>query len=144
MNKKLFSFLLLAFALFAPFAFAQTAPGNSTPFLEELANDPFWSLPDFRVFLVYAVAGTVGVIGNYVNRWLKGEIAGNLFTYLFVTFPKATVATGVAFYTTALTIFLSGQLDNATLGNLCLTGFLAGYAIDNVVNKGDARLQDIK
>lgn len=87
---------------------------------------------------VFIAVGALGACSHWLKKWLRNEIAGSLFDYLFRDHPKDT---GLALFTLvglACTAWLGGQLDTLDLRSLISMGFLAGYTVDSAINKAAA------
>lgn len=104
-----------------------------------LVNLP--STMEAQIFYALLVAGTVGMLSNYLVKWAKNEIAGGLINYL-VTNSRAT-ALSLFTYVGISCGAIYGQAfhvgDSATFvgwGLVLWLGLINGYGIDNIVNKG--------
>jgi len=96
-----------------------------------------WRSPELVHFAVLFAFGCAGVLGNYFWKWITDQIAGSLWTYLWLDHRKRTVASfcciaGWAVWAVDPTLTWSQTI------NLALS---TGFAIDVLVNKATAREQ---
>lgn len=86
---------------------------------------------------MYIIPGLVGIVAHYVSKWSRGEITGNLFCYLFIDYPRATVATLMAFLASAAALAATGGISLSTDPLMLIgAGFGIGWACDSGINKG--------
>lgn len=113
------------------------------------APDSLWhfliNLPttmEAQLFYGLMLAGSLGMIANYIVRWARNEIAGSLLAYLIEQNPRGTVLslctyTGVAIGAIATGAFTAGP--SATFvgwGWVLWMGATNGFMIDNIANAG--------
>lgn len=100
------------------------------------------STMEAQIFYGLMLAGSLGMIANYIVRWARKEIGGSLFTYLIKQNPRGTVLslctyTGVAIGAITTGAFIIGP--SATFvgwGWVLWLGATNGFMIDNIANKG--------
>ena len=93
---------------------------------------------DLMPLAIYLLAGLLGIAAHYLAKWAKGEITGNLFCYLFVNYPKNTVAVLMAFLASAAAMLAMGSISiNTDVMMLMGAGFGIGWACDSGFNKGE-------
>lgn len=100
-----------------------------------------WHGTDGQLILLSFVCIFVGLFTNYLVRWAKDEIVGSLWCYLMHQTPRRTTLS-VFGCISAVGTMLSSQTfwtDGNFIGwnKAALICFLAGYAIDNSINKGE-------
>lgn len=113
------------------------------------APDSLWhflvSVPttmEAQLFYGLMLAGTLGMIANYIVRWARNEIAGSLLAYLIDQNPRGTVLslctyTGVAIGAIAAGAFTAGpSAAFVGWGWVLWLGATNGFMIDNIANKG--------
>ena len=86
---------------------------------------------------IFTFVGICGMFAHYGKMWLRDEIAGGLWTYLFHSKPKSTILALFILLGADFSAFLLGQLDTLTTAQLILTGFMVGYTCDSALNDGD-------
>lgn len=111
---------------------------------------------DAQVFYAMMLAGTAGMLANWVVRWAKGELPC-LATYLFKINPRRSLLAFITYIGTALTAVMSGVFmsDASAMGevagcvvedgtkhfvgwlNVLWSGAGTGFAIDATMNKGE-------
>jgi hypothetical protein len=95
-----------------------------------------------QLFYGLMLAGTLGMIANYIVRWARKEIEGSLLAYLMEQNPRGTVLslctyTGVAIGAIAATAFTIGPGNTFVgWGWVLWMGATNGFMIDNITNKG--------
>lgn len=95
---------------------------------------------DMVKFLVLLGFGCVGMIANYVYKWLRDEINGSLAHYLVGSHPRRTLLALATLCGYALTTVISPVLDGAGWGVVINMGLTTGFAIDALVNKADRQV----
>lgn len=96
------------------------------------------TLHEMMPLWVYLVSGLLGMVAHYVTKWAKGEIIGNLFSYLFLDKPKATVAALMAFLMSAAALLATGGISLSTEPMMLIgAGFGIGWTCDSGLNKGE-------
>ena len=105
-----------------------------------LANLPFTM--EAQLFYGLMLAGSLGMLANYVVRWARNEITGSLRAYLFEQNPRGTVLslctyTGLAIGAIASNAFTFGEAATFVgWGWVLWLGASNGLMIDNIANKG--------
>lgn len=105
-----------------------------------LGNLPFTM--EAQIFYGLMLAGTLGMIANYIVRWARSEIRGSLYAYLFEQNPRGTVLslctyTGMALAAIASNAFHFGEgAAFVGWGWTLWMGASNGFVIDNIANKG--------
>lgn len=96
------------------------------------------SLPPIALALVfYLGSGIAGIVAHYFKKWAAGEIAGSLFCYLFLDYPKKTILTLMMFLASAAGLLALGSITvNTDHLMLIGAGFGIGWSCDSGVNKG--------
>lgn len=104
-----------------------------------LAQLPF----TLEASMMYALVlgGTLGMIGNYTIKWLRGDIEGSLIDYCFRYHFKATLLSFFGFLGLAITSVYSGIFTSESGGfvgwaNVLWFGLTNGFAVDAIANKG--------
>ena len=87
------------------------------------------------------LAGAVGMVANYLVKWAKGEIEGNLWCYLVKDKLRATVLSfssyvGVAVASIAAGIFVTDGGIFVGWSTVLWFGVTNGFAVDAIANKG--------
>lgn len=90
------------------------------------------------------IAGTLGMIANWLVKWLRGDIAGSLWCYLFHQNVRGTVLSLFSFIGLALTSITANVFvaeGGAFVGwtNVLWFGLTQGFAVDAIANKGDRK-----
>lgn len=122
------------------------------PTVAELKAEPV-SLWDFlaalpttfeaQVFYGMLIASALGLMGNYIVKWMNKDIAGNLVCYLFFDNPRGTIKS-VALSLAGIITYISAHLyagENDGFvgwGNVLWFGVLNGFFFDSIANKGQA------
>ncbi len=89
----------------------------------------------FQQFIVYILAGFVGIYSHYVKKWLEDEVKGGFGKYLFGDHPKHTIATVLTFIGSGVTYVFMGT-EVANWPSLLTLSFTMGYSLDSAINKG--------
>lgn len=88
------------------------------------------------------LAGSLGMIANYIVRWARKEIDGSLLAYLVSQNPRGTVLSFCTFFGVAITAiatdaFVAGSAKQFVgWGWVLWMGASNGFVIDNIANKG--------
>ena len=90
--------------------------------------------PVSRVAIFVAV-GCVGIVAHYLKAWLRDQITGSIWKYLFVDQPKQTGYTVFTLASAAFTMYAAGQLP-PDVNTLVFLAFTTGFTCDSVVNSG--------
>lgn len=112
------------------------APGDLGTFLKGLP-----ATQEAQIFYALMGAGSAGMAANWVTRWTRGEI-GNLFQYLFNQNARATVGSFLTFAGTGMAAIYAHAFNVGPdslfvgWGMVLWLGAVNGFAIDNIVNKG--------
>lgn len=101
----------------------------------------FWGSFEMQIMVGLLAAGAVGMIANYVVRWARNEIEGNLFCYLFVTHARGTL---LAYFTYISAMIAAISMNSFTGENggfvgwrvVLWFGIMNGFAADAILNKG--------
>jgi len=89
------------------------------------------ALTQFGVLMLF---GLIGIIANWLAKWMFDQIEGSLFDYLFRHYPKRTASAFAVF--TAYALFTAvTSLDGAGWSIVVNLGLTTGFAIDALVNK---------
>lgn len=96
---------------------------------------------EFQIAIAVIVLGAVGVFFNYAVQWMKKQIEGNLWGYLFVDNVRGTLLSFVTTCGVGLAGITSGmfEMEDGTFIGWFRTFVLAfgnGYFWDAVLNKG--------
>ena len=86
-------------------------------------------------FYLFVVVGLIGFFSHYLKKWLREEITGSLWKYLFRDKPKATGLAIFTFVGTAFAMFIGGQIPAET-NTLLMLAFTTGYMVDSAMNSG--------
>lgn len=113
--------------------------GQGESFLTFLSRLP----ASFEAQIFYAVAlfGLVGMMANYSVKWMRGEIAGSLISYLFLHNIRATLlsyATTIGVGIGAITagVFETGSGEFVGWFNVMWVSLTNGYMWDAALNAG--------
>lgn len=136
--------LFVAVLLYVPLAALAQAPriaeirGNESllAFLQRLPGTF-----EAQIFYALVLFGLVGVFVNYFVRWLKKDIAGSLFAYLFRDNVRGTLLSFVSAVGTGLggiSIGFFETPDGQFIGwmNTMIVAFGNGFFWDTIANKG--------
>lgn len=95
-----------------------------------------------QIFYAILLGGLVGMLLNYWIKWLRNEISGSLFGYLFVNNMRGTmlsfvsaVGTGIAGITAG--VFETGGGDFVGWFNVLWIAVSNGFFWDAAANKGE-------
>jgi hypothetical protein len=91
---------------------------------------------DFQRLGVFTGAALAGSFGHYLKKWVRGEIVGSLYRYLFVDHPRATVSMVFTLLGTVGGMFLAKQVQTLDLSQLLALSITTGYTVDSVTNRG--------
>ncbi len=83
-------------------------------------------------FLLFLLAGFVGLFLHWFKKWSRGEIAIGFIAYM-ITEKKHSIASVVALFSAIVTMYVGGDIE-LTKQSLALA-FMAGYSIDSAINK---------
>jgi hypothetical protein len=83
----------------------------------------------------FMVAGSAGLLANFVNQRLKGQIDTPLYEYLFLRAPARTAASVLSLIAAAFAAVAIGGLEEMKLTTAVAAGFTSGWAIDAGVNR---------
>ena len=102
----------------------------------------FWGSFEMQIMVGLLVAGALGMIANYVVKWARGEIAGNLFCYLFVTNVRGTLLAYITYIGAMITAIAMDSFSGANGGFVgwrvvLWFGIVNGFAADAILNKGE-------
>ena len=96
--------------------------------------------------ILYGVllSGVVGMVANYTVKWARGEIAGSLWQYLFLTQFRATLLSffgymGLAITSIAAAIFSTSDGQFVGWATVLWFGATNGFAVDAIANRGDRK-----
>jgi uncharacterized membrane protein len=94
-----------------------------------------------QLFYALLLAGTLGMMANYVVKWLRDELQGSLFTYLFRTHVKGTLLSLTGSISLAITsigtgIFTTDAGIFVGWSTVLWFGVTNGFAVDSIANKG--------
>ena len=92
-----------------------------------------------HLWTVVYILGLLGMVSHYFKKWLRKEIAGSLFDYLFRDHARDTAYAVFAYSGVVASALLAGQFDALTLKQIALPAFLLGYTIDSALNKASAK-----
>lgn len=88
----------------------------------------WFALHPFVSFGTYQIAGLLGMVIHFLKLDVKGQTADDIKTY-FKENVKNTIAA------TVITLFAAGTAF--AMGQGLMAAFLAGYAFDSALNKGN-------
>ncbi len=100
------------------------------------------STQEAQVFYALMLAGTLGMMASYAIKWLKGDITGSLWKYLFEQNLKSTLLAFLTYVGTALAAIYADAFhvgpDSVFVGWGMVMWLAAvnGFSIDAIVNKG--------
>lgn len=91
--------------------------------------------------LVYFGFGMFGIVIHWLVKFFKGDIAINLFTYLFINNFKATCLTVLGLVVGEFLSYSSGIVSSDTpFQTLIGIGFMSGYTADSALNKAESNI----
>lgn len=95
-----------------------------------------------QLFYALFLAGFLGVTAHTLLAYLRGDIQGNLFKYLFLQYPKQTTLAYISLIGSdfaAIGAHLFQTADGTFVGwlNVLAQGFTLGYAVDSISGKSD-------
>lgn len=82
-------------------------------------------------------SGMLGMAGNYLFKYLRDDIRGSLWNYLFRDHPKSTALAALVLAGWAVTAVTSGLVQTAGWTVVINLGLTTGFAIDALVNKAN-------
>lgn len=94
-----------------------------------------------QIFIALMLSGTLGVFAHYFHKWLHDEISGNLFSYLFMQYPRRTLLSFSAYVAWVVGLVGTGLFTTPSgefvgWGVVMILGFTNGYGVDSLANKG--------
>lgn len=94
-----------------------------------------------QIFYALILSGVLGIMAHYVHKWMKDEIQGSLWSYLFVQYPKRTAMSFGAYLAWIMSLIGTGVFVTASgefvgYGIVLILGFTNGYGVDSLANKG--------
>jgi len=95
---------------------------------------------DLVKFWVLLGSGFVGMLANYLFKWLRDEIAGSLWFYLASSHPKRTMLAVATLVGYAGATMVSPALDGAGWSVVINLGLTTGFAIDALINKAERKV----
>lgn len=85
------------------------------------ASHPLWT------FLIFEVAGILGMITHFLKKDIQGQTADDIVSYFKNNFKRTLWAT----ITTVFAVFTAFIMSQGLMA-----AFLAGYAFDSALNQG--------
>lgn len=82
------------------------------------------------------ISGLLGISANWVVKWARNEIEGNLFDYLLRDHPRNTVLSLASYVGFALATITAGALNGSGWFTVLWLGVTTGFSVDAISNKG--------
>lgn len=94
-----------------------------------------------QIFYAVALFGTLGMFANYAKQWLKGQITGNLLSYLFHDNLRGTLLSFSAAIGTGVGGIMAGVFETSSgdfVGwfNVMALSVMNGFTWDSTLNGG--------
>lgn len=94
-----------------------------------------------QLLIGLTLAGTVGMLANYLTKWAKNEIDGSLWCYLFHENKRRTALSfftyvGLSITSIAAHIFTTDGGTFVGWSTVLWFGVTQGFAVDAIANKG--------
>jgi hypothetical protein len=117
--------------------------------IKAIPNDSLWQflmqLPmtmEAQIFYALLIGNLIGMAGHYFKQWGTGEIAGNMWAYLVVEYPRKSMLSLFGIITLSATEVATGLFVTAEgmfvgWALVLLSGIKTGYAGDSLLNEGD-------
>lgn len=103
--------------------------------------------------LIFIASGMIGMIAHWYKKKRRGEVNGNLISYMLADYPGRSFTTLTTFLTIAygaaasgaidglnlphfVELLSNGKLDTGTVGVIA-SAFMLGWTLDSAVNKGN-------
>jgi hypothetical protein len=103
--------------------------------------------------LVFIAAALIGMVAHWYKKYKRGEVQGNLISYLLADYPGRSFSTLLTIITIAFGAATTGAIDGLDLSvfwNMLLHGkahiptisvvssaFMLGWTLDSGINKGN-------
>lgn len=84
-------------------------------------------------FTLYLIAGLVGILGHWWNRWAQDRTTNTFFQYLTDN-KKYTVGAVISIFSATTILYTSINPPDLSM-ELLLLSYLSGYKLDSVVNR---------
>ena len=86
------------------------------------------------VLLLGLAIGLLGALFHYVKKWARREIEDNIYDYMIVNHPRATVFMLITLFGAIFTMVVAAGVNPYDAQGL-IALFTAGYSVDSSVNK---------
>jgi len=93
---------------------------------------PIW-LPINAIW--FLLAGLAGLLGHYISKRGRGEIAVSLFEYLFIETPGLTLAIVLSLIAADFAAVAFAGLEDAKITVAVASGFTAGWTLDSGISQ---------
>jgi hypothetical protein len=83
-------------------------------------------------FIAVVIAGWLGILGHWYNRWVDGRTSSNFWQYLAVHKAR-TISSCISTFASSAATYQFAPPDLSMM--VMLSAFSFGYMLDSVVNK---------
>ena len=117
-----------------------------------VTNESLWhflaQLPtsfDAQILYGLLISGFVGIMAHYMAKWLRGEVEGSLWQYLFVNEARHTFLSLGTLFAASIAAIAANVFETdagAFVGwtNVMWIGLTTGFSGDSVMNKAPRKV----